>query len=359
MASVFDSSNINQLTLNNRFIRSATASGMADKNGYVTPKLMNHIMELVEGEVGLIISGHISVHKSGQNSESQLCIYDDSHVSSLEKLVEKVHEKSGKIVAQLNHGGAHSNPPNFQGKLISSSATEKTGPNCRAMTKEDIALITKAFKEAAIRAKTAGFDGVQLHGAHGYLLSQFLSPLYNKRKDEYGGCVENRARFIVEIYKAIRESVSNEYPVLIKMNVTDFLEGGTGLEDALITASIFDKIGFDALELSGGVCYGWNTYGLDYSPCKTSSEEAYYLETARKLRPKIKTPLVLTGGIRSYELAERIIKDEDADYIGLSRPLLREPDLVYRWKSGNISPSLCIHDSSCLLCKGETVCYLR
>jgi len=232
--------------LKNRFIRSATALGMADKNGFFTLNLMHHILELVYGGVGLIISGHISVHRSGQNSAYPMCIYNKSQVACLVKLVEKVHEKSGKIVAQLNHGGAHSNPPGYEGKLLSSSVNDKTGFNCKAMEYDDMSMIISAFREAAARVKRAGFDGVQLHAAHGYLLSQFLSPLYNTRNDEYGGSAENRARFVVEIYKAVRDAVGSDYPVMIKMNVTDFLEGETSLEDALIFASIFDEVGFDA-----------------------------------------------------------------------------------------------------------------
>ena len=356
MASLWDKTSIQSLNLDNRFIRSATGSGMADKQGYVTPKLTQHIIELVEGGVGLIISGHICVHPSGQNSAQQLCIYTDSHIPKLATLVKKVKKQNGKIVAQLNHGGAHINTSVTGTSPISSSVNDKTGPDSRAMTREDIEEIISAFGTAASRAKKAGFDGVQLHGAHGYLLSQFLSPIYNERDDEYGGSVENRARFVCEVYDEIRNAVGEDYPVMIKMNVTDFLDDGTTTEDAIETASIFDKIGFDSIELSGGVSWGWSNYGLDWSPCRTTSDEVYYLDTAKQLKQIIKTPIILTGGIKSFEVAEQIIRDGEADYIGLCRPLLREPNLVKRWKSGDRSPSVCIHCSACLLCIGETIC---
>ena len=359
MASLFESTNIKDLHIPNRFIRSATASGMADQYGHVTTKLTKHIMELVDGKVGLIITGHICIHPTGQTSPRQLCLYKDSQIPSLKTLVEKVHNKNGKVVAQINHGGAYADKTITQTTPFTSSVNIKTGPDCLPLEEEDILEMVSAYRDTALRVKEAGFNGVQLHGAHGYLLSQFLSPIYNERTDEYGGNVENRARFVVEIYEAIRKVVGQDYPVMIKMNVTDFLDEGISIEDALETAAIIDKVGFDAIELSGGVVWGWNNFGLDWSPCRTTSEEAYYLEFAKLLKSRVKTAIILTGGIRSYEVAEQLVGNGDADYVGLCRPLLREPSLVNGWMSGDTNPSLCIHDSSCLLCKGETICYQR
>ncbi|MBD3206203.1 hypothetical protein GF319_07645 [Candidatus Bathyarchaeota archaeon] len=240
MPSVWDSTSIKGLELENRFIRSATGSGKADKQGYVTPKLTEHIMELVEGGVGLIISGHVGVHPNGRISAQQLFLYSDAYIPKLAVLVKKVKKNNGKIVAQLNHGGTTSNLDLTGTYPISSSVSDKTNPNTREMTPRDIEEIKSAFGAAANRAKKAGFDGVQLHAAHGYLISQFLSPIYNKREDEYGGNVENRARLACEIYEEVREFVGDDYPVMIKMNVTDFLEGGTSTMDAIETASIFE-----------------------------------------------------------------------------------------------------------------------
>ena len=356
MSSLFEKTSIKSLTLKNRFIRSATGTSMANEQGEVTPKLTKHIMELVEGGVGLIIAGHASVHLSGRTSKNQLGIYNDTHITGLKKLVEKVHQKGGKIVSQLNHGGAHSNQAATGSIPISSSVNYATGPDCRQMTYKDISQIVNAFKDASIRAKKAGFNGVQIHAAHGYILSQFLSPIYNERKDEYGGTITNRSRIIVNAYNEVRMAVGDDYPVLIKMNVTDFLDNGITLEEAMEAAAIFDAVGFDAIELSGGVGWGWRKYGLNWSPCKTGSEEAYYLETAKLLKDRIKMPVILTGGIKSYDLAEQIVRDGDADYIGLCRPLIREPGLINRWASGDREPSLCIYDSACLIRSGELRC---
>jgi 2,4-dienoyl-CoA reductase-like NADH-dependent reductase (Old Yellow Enzyme family) len=313
-------------------------------------------MELVEGGVGLIISGHVGVHPNGRISAQQLFLHSDANIPKLAVLVKKVKKKNGKIVAQLNHGGTTSNLDLTGTYPISSSLSDKTNPNTREMTPRDIEEIKSAFGAAANRAKKAGFDGVQLHAAHGYLISQFLSPIYNKREDVYGGNVENRARLACEIYEEVRELVGDDYPVMIKMNVTDFLEGGTSTMDAIETASIFETMGIDAIELSGGVSWGWNTYGLDWSPCRTSYDNVYYLEVSRQLKQELETPLILTGGIKSLIVAEEIIESEDADYIGLCRPLLREPDLINRWRMGEKESSDCIYCSACLLIDGETVC---
>jgi 2,4-dienoyl-CoA reductase-like NADH-dependent reductase (Old Yellow Enzyme family) len=329
---------------------------MASEKGAVTPNLTKHIMELVEGGVGLIISGHASVHLSGRTSAHQLGIYNESHIPGLARLVENVHSKGGKIVAQINHGGAHSNSAVTGTNLISSSVNYATGPDCRAMTQNEINQITRAFRDASVRAKKAGFDGVQLHGAHGYLLSQFLSPIYNEREDEYGGKILNRTRIVVKAYNEVRSSVGDDYPVMIKMNVTDFIDEGISMEEAVEAASIFDKIGFDAVELSGGVGYGWRTYGLDFGPFKTGPEEAYFLDTSKRLKQTLRAPIILTGGVKTYGTAKKIINDGDADYIGLCRPLIREPDLINRWMSGDTSPSLCINDNGCLQGDGELVC---
>jgi 2,4-dienoyl-CoA reductase-like NADH-dependent reductase (Old Yellow Enzyme family) len=217
------------------------------------------------------------------------------------------------------------------------------------MTRDDIDRVVKAFRKAAIRAKNAGFDGIQLHGGHGYLFSQFLSPFYNKRTDAYGGNIENRARIVLETYDQVRNAVGDEYPVLIKMNVTDDLDDGLSTDEALEVASMYDVVGFDTLELSSGTGWGLRILGdVNRHPCKHINDEAYYRDTAQRLKQMVETPIILTGGIRSYDLAAQIVRDNIADYIGLCRPLIREPDLVNRWKSGDTRKSGCLSDNACL-----------
>ena len=194
--------------------------------------------------------------------------------------------------------------------------------------------------------KTAGFDGIQLHSAHGYLLSQFLSPCYNRRTDKYGGGIQNRTRFHCEIYNAIRGKVGNNYPIMIKMNCRDFIENGLTLNDATQAAVIMSEIGFDAIELSGGLLSNTKS-----SPCRTKintlEKEAYFSKEAELIKKEIKIPLILVGGIRSYETAEKLINNNTADYISMCRPFIREPSLINRWKNSNLFKSECSSENLC------------
>lgn len=357
MISLFDTTTINNMTLANRFVRSATYSGMADQDGAVTPKLINLMVKPARGGVGLIMSGYAFVLKSGQAYPGQLGSYDDSLIPGLRKMVDGVQQHGSKIAAQIVHCGAHSNADIIGETPMAPSVMETAdGPICRAMTQKDIDEVVDAFEAAAVRVKQAEFDGVQLHGAHGYLFSEFLSPFYNKRTDQYGGSAENRAKIVVDAYHKVRDVVGEDYPVMIKLNATDFLDGGVTTEDALTTASILDKAGIDAIELSGGTSWGWIVLGdVNRSSTRTVKEEAYYQSVAQHMKKTIKAPIILTGGIRSYEVSEQLVQNSVADYIGICRPLIREPDLVNRWKSGDTSKSECISDIGCIgaILKGQ------
>ena len=262
MVQLFEPTTINGMTLPNRFVRSATGAFAASQTGSVTPKLMNLMVPLAEGGVGLVITEAITVLKNGQPFPRQLGIYSDAHIPGLRDMVEAMHNAEGTIVAQLVHGGAHSihtvigEEPMGPSGITPCEGKMGSFGGCRAMTQHDIDTVVDAFAHAARRTQQAGFDGVQLHGAHGYLLSEFLSPFYNKRTDQYGGSVVNRARIIVDIYNAVKAEVGADYPILIKMNVTDFLDDGLSPEDAVQAASIYAKIGIDAIELSGGTGWG-------------------------------------------------------------------------------------------------------
>ena len=341
--------------MRNRFVRSATGTRMAQSNGGMTSKLTKHIMDLVEGGVGLVISGHAYVHPDGQASPRQLGIYSDTLIPGLTALVKTVHEHHGTIVAQLTHGGAHSNPELTGVDAMAPSALPAQDgkrvhfPGCRAMTHEDITRVVDAFHAAARRAYDAGFDGIQLHGAHGYLLSEFLSPFYNQRSDNYGGSVRNRARIVIDTYHAVRDAVGNSFPVMIKMNVIDLLPHGLSVDEGREVASLYASVGFDAIELSGGTSWGTLVLGDPHRAiCRNGPYEAYYRDAAQHLTSKLGTPIILTGGIKSYHVAAQLIQDNIADYIGLCRPLIREPNLVNRWKSGDVRKSGCISDNACL-----------
>jgi 2,4-dienoyl-CoA reductase-like NADH-dependent reductase (Old Yellow Enzyme family) len=352
MAKVFEEIAINQMVLANRFVRSATWEGMAEKDGSVTPRLIDCMVALARGGVGLIISGYAFIRKDGQGAPRQLGVDRDELVPGLRKMAAGVHENNGKIVLQLAHGGFFA-----MRRLIGQTPLAPSGlPGIgkfprREMTIGDIKELIAAFAEGAERAKQAGFDGVQMHAAHGYLLSQFLSPAFNRRTDEYGGTIENRARFLMETLRAIRLKVGAGYPVLIKMNARDFIANGLELNDSLKAASMLAKEGMDAIEISGGFLNGGK---LNPSRSEVDSEEkeAYFREEARAFKKEISIPLILVGGNRSFAVAEQLVSGGVTDCISLSRPLIREPGLINRWKAGDLAKAKCI---SCNRCYGAGI----
>lgn len=297
----------------------------------------------------MIISGYTFVSPEGQSNPGQLAVYDDRFLPGLRDMVKAVHSLGGKIALQVVHGGCSANPELSGLELIGPSAREQDGrPRCRPAGKEDIAITVAAFARAAGRAKQAGFDAVQIHAAHGFLLSQFLSPAFNKRKDEYGGALENRARLLLEVVRGAREAVGPEYPVLIKINSEDFLDGGMTREEAVQVSSMLEKASISAVELSGGTVASPQKF-IPPRPgrLETPEQEVYYREAARLYKRKVAIPLMVVGGIRSYEVAEGLVRDGTADYISLSRPLICEPGLVKRWREGDRRPADCVSDNAC------------
>ncbi len=231
---------------------------------------------------------------------------------------------------------------------IGPSALEtKDGPVGRAMTAEELAAVAQAFVAAAARTKTAGFDAVQVHAAHGYLLSQFLSPCFNCRTDGYGCELEQRARLLLQEVVSVRGVVGARYPVLVKLNADDFLPGGFSIDDMLHVSGMLETPGVDAIELSGGT--GIDT-GLSFSRVGRPAQgepEAYYEVAARRYKQKIGEPLMLVGGICTFETAERLVAEGTTDYIALSRPLIRERRLIERWRAGETTPARYISDNGC------------
>ncbi|HZK12795.1 MAG TPA: YbaK/EbsC family protein [Atribacterota bacterium] len=351
MKKLFDKTKINQMELKNRFVRSATWEGLANPDGSCSEKIADMMLELAKGQVGLIITSHAYVSQCGQGSIRQLGIYDDRLISSYKKMVEEVHKEGSKIVLQISHAGARA--------LAQLKDSEPFGPsslkikdvmNCREITTSEILKMTEDFKMAAVKAKKAGFDGVQIHAAHGYLLNQFLSPFFNKRKDEYGGSIENRARLILEILQAIRSELGRQFTVLIKLNSDDFIEGGFTPEEMVQVAELLEVAGIDAVELSGGTSLKISNYSSSrVSESDSKEDEAYYGDAAKLYKEKISVPLILVGGIRSYELAKELVEKELVDYISLCRPLIREPDLIKRWQAGDIKKARCISCNGCFV----------
>lgn len=347
MSKLFENTTINGMTLANRFVRSATWEGMASETGAATPRLIDTMVALARGGVGLIVSGHTYVHPAGQAGPWQLGAYSDDLVAGLTDMAAAVHDNGGRIALQLAHAGCFASAKLTGRTPFAVSNIEGMAKSPRAeLTTADIEEIVAAFGAAAARAKTAGFDAVQVHAAHGYLLSQFLSPAFNQRRDEFGGPLENRARPLLAVARAVRGAVGSGYPVLVKMNCADFIDGGLTADEAAQVAGMLEKAGIDAIEISGGVLTGGKL-----SPSRMGihrpEKEAYFQEEARAFRKEVAIPLILVGGNRSFEVAERLVDAGTADYIAMSRPLIREPDLIRRWQSGDRRPAACLSDNQC------------
>ena len=327
MPQLFEQSNINAMVMSNRFVRSATWEGLAAEDGACTPRLIELMAKLAEGGVGLIITGHTYVRQDGQHSPWQLGIYKDELIPGLQAMTVAVHEKSGKIALQLGYGGAY----------LSKSRV-------RQMTSEDIQELIKAYELAAIRAQKAEFDGIQIFAAHGFFLSQLLCPRYNDRTDAYGGSIQNRARALLEILRSIRNAVGQDYPILVKLNCQDFVENGLNLDDSIQVGSMLEEAGIDAIELSGGLL---NNPNIMQNSIDSEKAEGYFQNQSRAFKETINVPIILVGGIRSYETAKAAIDKGCADYVSMARPFICEPDLINRWKAGDQRKAACISCNNC------------
>lgn len=353
MKTLFDQTQVAEMKMKNRFVRSATHDGMADETGHVTEKLIAHYENLAKGGVGTIITGLTNVTDVEKIGPGQMAIYNDSFIKEYKVLTDTVHNYEANIIAQLVCNGAQ-NRSKSEGVLWVPTAIEgmESIEGIKEMTKEDIAIMKEAFVNGALRAKKAGFDGVQIHGAHGYLLSRFLTPYFNRRMDEYGGSIENRARVIVEVCQSIRNAVGKSYPVFIKINCDDFMEQGLTFEECKATCHMLKEAGITGIEISGGTALSREN---ERTIRKVSAEtESYFKQYASELAEEIKIPVICVGGHRDYDKLTDLINQTQIEYISLCRPFIREPGLINRWASGDKTPATCI---SCSKCFGvETKC---
>lgn len=349
MSAFFSSFTINGLTLPNRSVRSAIWEGMATDEGRVTSRLVNAMGLLAHNRLGLIITGHAYVHPAGKAGPWQTGAYSDDLIDGLRQMADRVHDEDGRICLQLAHAGGHA-ATRLTGRtaLGPSGFAGRFGGMCRAMSSEEIQETLEAMAGAARRAQTAGFDAVQIHAAHGYLLSQFLSPATNRRRDDYGGTLANRARFVCDAVRVVRSAVGGDFPVLVKLNSEDFATDGFEQDDMLRVAALLAEAGVDALEMSGGtITNPQETHCARKVHPSHPDEEVYYRQAARAYKAAISFPLILVGGIRSLAVAEQLIVDGTADLIAFGRPLIAEPGLIRRWQSGNHNAAACISCNRC------------
>jgi 2,4-dienoyl-CoA reductase-like NADH-dependent reductase (Old Yellow Enzyme family) len=334
------------LELPNRLVRSATAERMADQEGRPRPNLAQLFKELTLGGVGLIITGHMYVHPSGKAHSEMTGIYSDDLLPELTKLAETVHKHGGKIAVQINHGGMQCDEDATLGTIAPSSIQMRpSSQRAREMHEDEIWQLIQAYGDAARRTKAAGFDAVQIHGAHGYLISQFLSPYVNRRQDQWGGDLQNRMRFLREVAKSVRENVGSEYPIFIKLGMMDGVEGGLTIEEGVVVVEALEGMGIEALEISGGI--GGKKVVNSKKGIRRPSEEAYFLPFAEKARPATRLPIMLVGGMRSRPVMESILESGVADGISLCRPLITEPDFPKLMKEGVKDTSRCLSSNNC------------
>jgi len=344
MINLFKPFSIGKLQLKNRFVRSATWDAMADDDGMVTNNSVELYRKLGQANIGLIVSGYAFVSPTGKAAVRQYGAHIDDMIPGLRRLAEVVHQGGSKIALQIVHAGTNDMllPKHLDVELLAVSKQPDTNRRQREMTGEDIQEIVRDFSKAALRGKEAGFDAIQLHGAHGYLMSQFQSPLINHRTDKWGGNAENRRRFHLEVIREVRKQLGEDFPLMIKYGIQDEREEGLSLSEGLETVRHMVREGIDAIEISANI-----GRAAIMAPKKGEPERAYFRDRAAAVKRTVDVPVILVGGVRSLEMAQNIVDSGDADLISMCRPFIREPDLVARWERGDASPAKCI---SCFKC---------
>ncbi len=369
--------NLGPITLRNRFIKSAANEAMSRK-GIPTRAMVEHHKALAEGGIGLTTVAYMAVTKLGRTLPDQIWMRKEI-LPDLRVLTDSVHREGAAISAQLTHGGAFVTGLFVPGRTMSSVSGINPGGLMkgniltRAMTEKDMNNVIDQFVDAAKLAVEAGFDAVEIHMGHGYLLNQFISPLNNKRIDQYGGSARNRARFPSRVLAAVKDAVGKRVAVLAKINVADGHRRGATASDAQITAKSLTDAGVDMLVLSGGrnVESTWFMFGSNmnlkamrdvlgarslsafmikqaskFAP-EVEFKEMYFLEHSVQVRDAVNVPLAYLGGVRSAANVEEAMQ-KGFDAIAMARPLLREPDLVLKWQKSDIRESLCDNCNSCI-----------
>ncbi|MEN6565711.1 MAG: NADH:flavin oxidoreductase [Veillonellales bacterium] len=350
MSVLFEPISIGSMVVKNRFVRSATQDTLGNEDGSISEKEILLYRRLAENDVGLIITAHSYVqHPLGRGSIRQNGIFNDSLIEGYQRLAAAVHPYGSKLVLQISHAGRQTAvdlPAGEQAIAPSAVTDNSTGITPRAMTSDEISQLIHAFVEAMVRAKRSGCDGVQLHIAHGYCLSQFLSPYTNRRTDEWGGCVKNRTRILKEIILQGKQLIGDDYPVLVKLNSTDGYSGAgyLCLQDVLYTARLLESLGVSAIEVSGGIRESKKV--MSQPNIRQPEQEAYFAPAAKKIKAVVNIPVILVGGIRSLSVMEDLITRQTTDLISLSRPFVKEPDLVNRLRHSQ-TKAACVSCNAC------------
>jgi len=345
----FSPVNLGHLTLKNRFVRSATWDGMSFNDGTFSPAQVKLYQHLSVGGAGLLTTGYIAVTPPGRRNLEQNLLCEPRHQQSLKKLVEVVKREDVALLAQLVHcGGLAKSQTTGQPTVAPSANLEPLFEETpKALSVTEIKDLTIKFAEAAARAREAGCDGVQIHAAHGYLISQFLSPFSNQRDDDYGGNLENRGRFLIAVYEKVREYTGDDFIITIKINGSDYFDNGLECAESLeITRQLAER-GLVGVEVSGG-----SQISKPLTPIPQKIEagvnEVPFRNEILSFVESLTIPVAAVGGIRSFATAEELIA-QGISLISLCRPLIREPDLINHWQKGHYEPSDCNSCNRCFI----------
>ncbi|HZT66765.1 MAG TPA: NADH:flavin oxidoreductase [Acidimicrobiales bacterium] len=371
MPDPFAPAQLGPVHLRNRFVKAATFEGMAS-GGLVTDRLLDFHRSMAAGGVGLTTVAYLAVSEDGQGAPGEIVVRPEA-VPGLRRLAQAVHAEGAAVSAQLGHAGPVAAGTGRRGLAPSRTFTAMAFRFTKAVDEGDITRITNAFAEAARLLADAGFDAVEVHLGHSYLLSAFLSPALNRRRDRWGGSVTARAAFARQVAEAVRRAAGTDMAVIAKLNMVDGFPGGLWLDESVEVARLLETDGhLDALELTGGsslrnpmylfrgeapieemarvfpqpIRTGFRLFGRRFLP-SYPFEEAYFLPYARQFRQALKMPLILLGGINRLATVTAALA-EGFEFVALGRALLREPDLLLRWQSGSVGDSLCIHCNKCM-----------
>lgn len=348
--SIFRPWQLGSLHVPNRLVRSATEEGLSTGDGAPTQRLIDLTADLAVGGVGLIVAGSAFICREGRGATNVTGLDSDALVEPLSRMCDAVHAAGGLLAAQLLHSGSTLRPVMVAEKEGPyGPSAEPVDPVCgapvRALTTAQIAGVVELYARAALRARRADFDAVQIHAAHGYLIDQFLSPARNRREDAYGGSLQRRARLLYEVYEAVRGAVGPGFPVFVKMSAHDGYAGGTVPREAAQVAAEIDRLGIDAIEVSAGTPEGACRDGWDHI-MPAPIPEGRFFDYAVAIKKKVRCPVISVEGwrdpVRIAAALERI------DAVSLCRPLIREPHLAARWRAGDLTPATCISCNKCL-----------
>ncbi len=311
---------IANLECTNRLVMPPMATAKATANGQVSDELIQYYHEKTEGGyISIVIIEHAFITKEGKASNYQISVADESDIKGLATLAETIKQNGSKAIMQINHAGSAADETVTESSPVGPSVVVHPwkGSIPVELTKVEITAIVRAFGEAAGRVKAAGFDGVEIHSAHGYFLNQFFSPLTNKRTDVYGGDVNNRIRVHLEVIEAVHRAVGRDFPVFLRLGASDYTDGGTTVEDSQIAAAAFEQAGVDLIDISGGFC-GYTLKGI--------SEQGYFSALSEAVKKAVTIPVLLTGGINDALAAENLLSLGKADLIGVGRAILNDSE---------------------------------